>query len=504
MRAQKICRFRENCNLSDAFSPIPSGEKPPGSPSNLNSRIRRFADENGLDVKRVVQRLCTEVMLGTLDCAKKSGVVDVYLAKGGMALEIRFGVRARASRDLDLGILSSGNDLVEVFDRVLAIGFDKFTLKRPKDVRKLENAATYRFAIKIEYMGRPIGTLDVDLNEASHETPSTIGQSGLLTALGLPGPVEVPLLDPYLQLAHKLHGATEPSRADYTNRRSRDILDVLIMASSPGFDIILPKLQRIAREEFSGRPHHRHWPPIVSIPQEWNEQLEIDAASLELGISNAAEIICRFTAFIVAIEGMSVKSKHEYRFVSLQLNLTGEHALSPEAKAAFDLLIDDGWKAMQIGPRPGFVDQLLAIMERQRPSLEASPRLQLRLETQTVGNAVSLQGVLRNESRFAANRVRVVVGGIESIQRLGTVTCGDADRLVQFPYEDQPLRRVNAPFPSVVVEYANDDEVRFEQRGKLIVAGPDASGRFIYNGEGLGPTTPIDRFAHLYDAFEAP
>ena len=488
--------------MSDPLSPVTSGEKPPGSPSNLSSRIRKYADANSLDVRRVVQRLCTEVMLGTLARAKERGIVNLYLAKGGMALEIRFGVRARASRDLDLGILSEGNDLVELFDRVLAIGFDKFTLKRPRDSRRLENVETYRLAVKVEFMGRPVGTLDVDLNEASYETPATIEQSGLLMALGLPGPITVPLLDPYLQLAQKLHAGTEPDRPDYTNRRSRDILDVLIMASSPTFDICFSKLRRIAREEFLRRPHHRHWPPIVDIPSTWHEQLELDAAALDLGYANATEIILAFTAFVARTEGLPVKSTHEYRFLALGIIIAGSDVLTPDAKRTFDALIDGGWHVLQIGPRPGYVDQLLVIFERPIATASALPRFQLRLESTTLGNAASLAGVLRNKSPHSANRVRVFVSDIEGMQRSGTVTQGDGDVSVAFPYDNEKLRRIRPQYPSVVVQFVSDSEIRLERRGKLTARGPDASGRFIYDGEGLGPTTETDSFIQAYDSFE--
>ncbi len=61
--------------------------------------------------------------------------------------------RARASGDLDIGIIGTGGTLLDIFDRVLAVGFDDFTFSRRGDAELLENVATYRLKVKIAYRG---------------------------------------------------------------------------------------------------------------------------------------------------------------------------------------------------------------------------------------------------------------------------------------------------------------------------------------------------------------
>lgn len=350
--------------MSDPFTPKPRDIRAPGNVSNLQSRITAYARENGLTVKRLNQRVFTEAMFGLLERAQRLGIIPMYLVKGGMALELRFGVRARASGDLDLGIVAGDNILVEIFDRVLAVGFHDFTFERNAEPERLENVATYRLKVRIAYRGRAFGTLSVDLNEASYETATTIQQTGLLTALGLPGPLNVPLLDPYLQMAHKFHGATEPNRTDYVNRRHRDLLDVLVMRSDPQFALDLHHLRSVLIEEFARRPHHTRWPPLFTLPDAWRGELTRDALSIEFGTSDPDELARRFQSFIAEIEGVIVKQTHEYKFLSLQMNLTGSEPMEAQAQRELLSFISDGWRITFIGPRAGYVDQFVAILER--------------------------------------------------------------------------------------------------------------------------------------------
>lgn len=291
--------------MSDPFAPAPRAIKAPGNVNNLQSRITSYAREHGLSVSRLNQRILTEVTFGLLERARKLGIIPMYLAKGGMALELRFGIRARASGDLDIGIVAAGATLVDSFDRVLAVGFHDFTFARRDEPELLENAGTYRLKVKIAYRGRPFGTLSVDLNEASYETATTVEQTGLLTALGLPGPLNVPLLEPYLQIAQKLHGATEPDRADYTNRRHRDLLDVLVMTSDPRLSLDFARLRSVAVEEFARRPHHRSWSPAFALPDSWREGLAHDAQEIRFPTADPDELARRFTALIGEIERSS-------------------------------------------------------------------------------------------------------------------------------------------------------------------------------------------------------
>jgi hypothetical protein len=407
--------------------------KRPANLSDLQRRIDRYRRDAQLAPDRLHQRISSELLFGVLSEATAKNVIPMFLLKGGMAMELRFGLLARASGDVDIGIVSPSGDLVSALDRALSVGFAGFTFVRKGAPQHLEQAATHRVEIQISYRGKVFSVLRVDLNEASFETAADVVTTGVLTALGLPGPVDVPILEPYLQAAHKLHGATEPSRPDYVNNRYRDLIDILIFAQNTP-DISFPRLRRIALAEFARRKTHTNWPPIFRIPDTWLQGLQAEAEALHFSQTDPGELEYEFLRFIANIEGVDVKEHFEYRFVSLQLQLIGGQALAAEAEAELRQLEDDGWRMIyQTYPRPGYNDQMLAVFERPRLSGRAAPRLQLRMQSRKIpGQRLTLTGDLFNISEAPANKVRVFMVGAEPVVRLGTITNRDGGLTVKY------------------------------------------------------------------------
>jgi len=435
--------------------------------------------------------------------AQAQNVIPMFLMKGGMAMELRFGVRARASKDVDVGITAPLGQLLEVLDRVLAIGFGGVTFKRKREPELLEAARAYRLEVQLAYKGRPFGVLAVDLTEADHEYPSEIVSTGIIADLGLPGPLSIPVLDSYLQVAQKLHALTEPSRSDYTNNRYRDVIDVLLFADDASIN--MARLRRVAAKEFASRSTHKHWPPLFGLPERWRAPLQVEAERVRYPETDPRALEQQLLTFIARIEGIAVKKTHEYKFMSLQLTIAGgDGVLAPAAQAELDSHIGAGWRALSISSRPGFMDQFLAILERPQSILDQLPRLQLRMKTEYVsgGAQMVLSGVLRNENGNPAVKVRVFMSGVEGVTRLGTVTIGDGDLPVSIRYDNQPARTQRAQFPVVIVQYLADDGTKVQQVGELDASGSDASGRYTYNLLGLGPPRAIDQFTHRHDPLD--
>lgn len=491
--------FRESSHVSDPLLPEPQSIKPPSNASVLISRINNYARSNKLDIPRVQQRVRTELMVGVLDRAEEQRAIPGYLVKGGMALELRFGMRARASADLDVAI--QGDDILELLDDALAVGFDEFTFERRKTTKYLENAKTHRIQVKISFKNRPIGTIDIDINQAMAETATETTTTSILTQFGLPGPLRVPIIDAHTHLAHKLHAATELSRIDYKNQRFRDIIDALVLARQGNIDF--DSLQSIVLVEFGQREYNRVWPPIWSLPAEWRGPIETLAKAQNFEPTDPTLIEREFIALMARIEGVQVKPTHEYRLLGLQIRMSGGGGqLAGEAQQQFDELIADGWQVVLWAQHRAYVDQLQVVLERKLPSADDLPRLQLRVQTETTPTQqIYLTGNLRNESDRAANKVRVFAGNVDEVIRLGTVTRGDGDVRVSLRYDHQPLHNGFTQFPSLWVQYLTDDGERVAQISVLRSNGADAGGH-TYTGEGLGPPERIEKFTVPHDIGE--
>ena len=76
----------------------------PKPTERLEKRLARVAREQGIDQERLRRWVSFLALCGVLERAIHEGVLGDYYLKGGAAMELRFAQRARATKDLDLGI----------------------------------------------------------------------------------------------------------------------------------------------------------------------------------------------------------------------------------------------------------------------------------------------------------------------------------------------------------------------------------------------------------------
>jgi hypothetical protein len=96
----------------------------------------------------------------------------------------------------------------------------------------------------------------------------------------------------------------------------------------------------------------------------------------------------------------------------------------------------------------------------------------------------------------------VFASSVSEVISLGTVTQGDGDFKIALPYEKAALRTQPPQLGAIVAQYATDGGVRVEQIGELTAYGPDATGRFVYDSKGLGPSRTIEHFTVRHDPLE--
>ncbi|MHB8146045.1 MAG: nucleotidyl transferase AbiEii/AbiGii toxin family protein [Vulcanimicrobiaceae bacterium] len=75
------------------------------------------------------------VLCETLSEAAARDIIPVFFVKGGVAIELRLGLLARATRDLDIGLCAPPNELLPLFDSALDVGFGDFRLRRRGEAR---------------------------------------------------------------------------------------------------------------------------------------------------------------------------------------------------------------------------------------------------------------------------------------------------------------------------------------------------------------------------------
>lgn len=201
----------------------------------LERRITALANERGTTAARLRRLVGFAVLCETLSEAAARGIIPLFFVKGGVAIELRLGLLARATRDLDIGLCAPPNERLPLFDSALEVGFGDFRLRRPGEARALDNG-TLVLEIAIEYLGRPWATVDVDLASATADWETDSVPPIALADLGLESPRSVPCLAIPAQVAQKIHALTEPEPRGRPNPRARDVLDVLLLVQRADVD----------------------------------------------------------------------------------------------------------------------------------------------------------------------------------------------------------------------------------------------------------------------------
>lgn len=264
----------------------------------LERRITNTARERGTTAARLRRLVGFAVLCETLAEALARGAIPVFFVKGGVAIELRLGLLARATRDLDIGLCAPPAELLPLFDAALDVGFGDFRLRRRGEAQVLDNGAV-ALEISVEYLGRPWATVDVDLASATPDIETDSVSPIQLAELGLESPRSVPCLAIPTQIAQKIHALTEPEPRGRPNPRARDVLDVLLLVQRAEIDnaAVATACKRI----FAERASHT-WPiSSFAFPPAWHAILAELAREVRYDTDDPATIEQRFNSYLASL-----------------------------------------------------------------------------------------------------------------------------------------------------------------------------------------------------------
>ncbi|HET7464122.1 MAG TPA: nucleotidyl transferase AbiEii/AbiGii toxin family protein [Longimicrobium sp.] len=150
----------------------------------LSRWVDAYARKIGQDVTRVRRWVAYMALGGALERAGFHGDGPRFIIKGGVALELRLGARARATRDLDLVLDDPGAEPVAALDAALAAGFESFSFRRHGEAHPLPRGGA-RVDISVEYARKGWSRIQIDLGR--REGDST--EFEMVEALDSAGPV---------------------------------------------------------------------------------------------------------------------------------------------------------------------------------------------------------------------------------------------------------------------------------------------------------------------------
>lgn len=157
-----------------------------------------------------------------------------WVVKGGVALDLRLGDRARATNDLDLTWPdpreTTTAHLIAAATLALDDGFD-FTIERINEPAPEGETDLSRYRVTAELAGRRFETMTLDIggDDPLPAAPDLIASLDLLGFAGVAG-VTVPVVPLATQLAEKVHASTATYGGGRASSRVKDLIDIVLIA----------------------------------------------------------------------------------------------------------------------------------------------------------------------------------------------------------------------------------------------------------------------------------
>lgn len=196
---------------------------------------------------------------------------DKWFLKGGLALQLRLGIRARTTKDMDMLTIAESQKIYQALRNAgrldlgdwFAFEVARASQQSPKDFGGL------RHQIRTLLDGRTFEDfhIDVGIGDPLSEPPEYLTTPDLLSFAGLE-PTRVPCYPVSQQIAEKFHAYTRP-RTTRESSRVKDFVDILLLAELG--NISSNTLQLAILETFRNADTHTLPSNVPQPPSNWEQ-----------------------------------------------------------------------------------------------------------------------------------------------------------------------------------------------------------------------------------------
>jgi len=262
-------------------------ETPDAFRQALEARLRQRLQKTGEPLERMRKRLVFERCMVRLQ--KKSD--SPWVVKGGFALELRMGMRARMTKDLDLGVdpgyfggkkLSSAEVAQKLREDMDGEGDDGFVfvVSEGEEQLQIPGVQAFRFSVEARLAGRRFETIRVDVGVGDPLVLplAELKGSDLLSFAEIPSP-RIRTTSLAQHLAEKVHALTRPFKESISSR-VKDLADIVLLMNLGLPDP--PEVIRAVKEIFAARQSHEVPKRIAHPPATWAPSYGAMAQELDL------------------------------------------------------------------------------------------------------------------------------------------------------------------------------------------------------------------------------
>lgn len=251
-----------------------SPQRLPGNDRHLARLINQKSKRDRVLEGRLRRQLNAMVITAVLDRVRDENEEPIFLLKGGVAMELRLKLRARATSDYDAAFRARSDEIFDLIDVAIQEPWNGFEITRGIP-EKIKDTPFRRVVMRLTYKGRSWGTVKVELApvEGNMGDEADLIEANGLEGLQVPIPERVRCLSLRYQVAQKIHACTEVFEEPPENDRFRDIMDLLLLEDLIR-DTGLSRVRDACIDIFERRRKHS-WPPSVTVYKSWPEPYRV-------------------------------------------------------------------------------------------------------------------------------------------------------------------------------------------------------------------------------------
>jgi len=259
------------------MSPRERGQTAEGFRRQLLTRLRNQAIQDGVPPLRLQQRIAFERLLARIPTD------SAWMLKGGFALQFRYGLLTRPTKDVDLRAADTASESLALLRQFVASHDlpDHFAFQLGPNAQEMPGApgGSVRVRVAAQVAGQDFAVFHIDLSsgDAVVGDSDTLSGSNLLEFAGIP-PIAFPVYPVIQHLSEKLHAYTIPRTQG--NTRVKDLVDLIIIAASERIEA--DRLEISVRVTFSVRATHAVPSKLPEPPAFWAQSFSIIASEAHI------------------------------------------------------------------------------------------------------------------------------------------------------------------------------------------------------------------------------
>ena len=276
-------------------------KKLPGDVSHLQRLIGDHAADRKMPPARLQRWLNAMIVTAVLDRIRDEHGDPIFLLKGGVAMELRLQLRARATSDYDAAFRTRTEEVIDHLDEALAQPWNSFNLTRDAP-EIIKNTKAVQIRLRLSYKRRSWGSVYLQMApvEGKMGREHDCVEAMSLDPLHVPLPEAANCVSLRYQVAQKLHACTEVFDEGRENDRFRDVMDILLVEDLL-YDIGLAHVREACVDIFTVRNKHT-WPPTVTVYDSWRIPFAKLARENRFTPEDIDEAAAALTKLIAAIE----------------------------------------------------------------------------------------------------------------------------------------------------------------------------------------------------------